>query len=82
MTPENFPAATATAEAQDRCDAWNQRFPQGTQVSYFDGTDVVSTRTTSPAMVVGRVPAIHLDGRRLPVALSVLSPVTSEEVGR
>ncbi|MFC8531869.1 hypothetical protein [Nocardia sp. NPDC057227] len=79
MTPENFPAATATAEAQDRCDAWNRAHPQGTQVRYFDGVCTVETATTSPAMVVGRTAAIHLACRQAPTALAVLESVTPEE---
>lgn len=82
MTRENFPAATATAEAQDRCDAWNQQFPNGAEVRYRDDVAEVRTRTTSPAMVIGRTASIHVAFLRDPIALADVRPVTSEEVGR
>ncbi|MEV0357161.1 hypothetical protein AB0H71_13975 [Nocardia sp. NPDC050697] len=79
---DTFPAAAALADAQDRCDYWNARFPDGTEVRIHNGTDWVPARTTSAAMVVGRTAVVHVAGVRKPIALSHVSLVTSEEVQR
>ncbi len=78
MTRESFPAATERATAQDACDAGNARFPDGTEVRYSPAGTPIRTRTTSPALLAGRVAAVYLAASRVPVALRVLEPVTEE----